>query len=114
MQLDKRSVPQAEWINKTIGEEEIAKITGNRVAAGATSAPVILWIKENEPEIFKKIYKFLWPTGFIVARLTGVFTMDWSRASWTCFFETKTGKKYSEKLLNEMGISAEKLPDFGS
>lgn len=110
MQLDKRSVPQAEWINENIGSEEVAEITGNSVAAGATSAPIILWIKENEHKIFKRTHKFLWPTGFVVAKLTGEFTMDWSRASWTCFFETKTRRIYSEKLLDEMGIPLEKLP----
>lgn len=110
MQLDKRTVPQAEWIRENIGAEEIAEITGNRVAPGATSAPIILWIKENEPRIFRKTHKFLWPTGFVVAKLTGEFTMDWSRASWTCFFETKTRKIYSDKLCDEMGIPMEKLP----
>jgi xylulokinase len=109
MQLDKRSVPQAKRIDRTLGEK-ISKITGNRVAAGATWAPTILYIRENEPEVFQKTYKFLWPAGFIVARLTNEYTMDWSRASWTCFFDIRN-KKYSEELLDEMGIPMDKLPE---
>ncbi|MEM0262377.1 MAG: FGGY family carbohydrate kinase [Nitrososphaerota archaeon] len=111
MQLDKRSLPQAKLIEEMFGEE-ITEITGNKVVAGATWAPVILWIKDNEPELFNRIHKFLWPAGFIVFKLTNEYTMDWTRASWTCFFETKTRMKYSEKLLSEMNIPADKLPEL--
>jgi len=109
MQLDKRTIPQAEWINTTMGEE-VVKINGNRASASGTSAPIILWIKENEPEIFEKTYKFLWPGGFIVHRLTGEFTMEWSRASWTNLFETGGSKNWSTQLCEKMGIPVEKLP----
>lgn len=109
MQLDKRTVEQARWINENFGNE-VFEINGNRAAAGGTSAPIILWIKENEHELFEKTYKFLWPGGFIVQRLTGEFTMEWSRASWTCLFDTKKNQVWSEKLCNQMGIPIEKLP----
>lgn len=109
MQLDKRTVPQAEWINKAMGDEVI-EINGNQASASGTSAPIILWIKENEPEIFESTYKFLWPGGFVVQRLTGEFTMEWSRASWTNLFETGGKQIWSEKLCKKMGIPIEKLP----
>lgn len=110
MQLDKRTVPQANWIVDRVGAEKIGEITGNRVAAGATSAPIILWMKENKPELFEKTYKFLWPTGFVIAKLTGHYTMEWSRASWTCFFDTGKNRTYSKELCEKMGIPIEKLP----
>ena len=109
MQLDKRTVDQARWINERFGQE-VFEINGNRAAAGGTSAPIILWIKEHEPEIFKKTYKFLWPGGFVVQKLTDEFTMEWSRASWTCLFDTKVKQAWSEKLCSGMGIPLEKLP----
>jgi len=109
MQLDKRTISQARWINETMGEE-VVKINGNRASASGTSAPIILWIKENEPQIFEKTYKFLWPGGFIIHRLTGEFTMEWSRASWTNLFETGGRKTWSEELCNKMGIPVGKLP----
>ena len=65
-------------IKATVGDKVI-KITGNQPAASGTSAPIILWIKENEPEIFAKTHKFLWPGGFVVHKVTGSFTMEWSR-----------------------------------
>lgn len=110
IQLDKRTVPQAEYIRQRLGDE-VFRVTGNRAAPGGTSAPIILWIKENEPEVFKNTYKFLWPGGFVVQRLTGEFTMEWSRASWTCLFETGGRKTWSEKICDELGIPLEKLPE---
>ncbi len=109
MQLDKRTVDQARWINENLGKE-VFEINGNRAAAGGTSAPIILWIKENEPDIFKKTFKFLWPGGFVVQRLTGEFTMEWSRASWTCLFDTREKQVWSEMLCNAMSIPIDKLP----
>ena len=56
MQLDKRTTDQAKWINENLGRE-VFEINGNRAAPGGTSAPIILWIKEKEPEIFERTYK---------------------------------------------------------
>ena len=109
MQFDKRTIPQAEWIKSTIGDRVI-EITGNQPSASGTSAPIILWIKENEPDIYARTHKFLWPGGFVVHKLTGRFTMEWSRASWTCLFETGGRQQWSEELLSAMDIAVEKMP----
>lgn len=111
MQFDKRTISQVQWIKSKVGDR-VVEITGNQPAASGTSAPIILWIKENEPEIFAKTHKFLWPGGFVVHKLTGRFTMEWSRASWTCLFETGGKQKWSEELCNAMDIPMEKLPDL--
>lgn len=111
MQLDKRTIQQAKWINETMGEE-VVRVNGNRASASGTSAPIILWIKENEPQVFDKTYKFLWPGGFIIHRLTGEFTMEWSRASWTNLFETGGSKTWSTQLCQRMEIPVEKLPSL--
>ena len=110
MQVDQRTVGQAEWIKAKIGEERVLEITGNRIAAGSFSAPTILWIKENEPRIFEKTHKFMVPSGFIVQKLTDAFTIDTSRGATTLLFETKKGA-WSEELVKEMEIPAEKLPE---
>ena len=44
--------------------------------------PKVLWIKENEPEIFNKTYKFLLANGFINYKLTNQFTADISQSWW--------------------------------
>jgi xylulokinase len=93
-----------------VGEKEIFEITGNRIAPGTFSAPLILWIKENEPRTFEKTHKFLVPTGFLVHRLTGEYTMDWSRGATTLLFETGGSRSWSAELCKKMDIPEEKLP----
>ncbi|MEM2226734.1 MAG: FGGY-family carbohydrate kinase [Candidatus Bathyarchaeia archaeon] len=112
MQLDKRMVPQAEWIREHIGAKRIFEKTGNRISAGGTAAPTILWIKEEEPEVFEKTYKFLYPTGYIVQKLTGKFSIEYSRASFTILFEVGGRKTWCEEICEEMGIPIDKLPDI--
>lgn len=109
MQFDKRTISQVQRIKAQVGDRVI-QITGNQPAASGTSAPIILWIKENEPDIYAKTHKFLWPGGFVVHRLTNQFTMEWSRASWTCLFETGGRQQWSEELCNAMDIPIGKLP----
>lgn len=110
MQIDRRSIPQAEALRQRIGEERIFGITGNRIAPGTFSAPLILWIMEHEPFIFEKTHKFLVPTGFLVHRLTGEYVMDWSRGATTLLFETGGSRTWSAELCETMGIPQEKLP----
>ncbi len=110
MQIDRRSIPQAESLRKSVGEEKIFGITGNRIAPGTFSAPLILWIKENEPQTFERTHKFLTPTGFLVHRLTGEYVMDWSRGATTLLFDTGGSRSWSQELLGTMGIPEEKLP----
>jgi xylulokinase len=110
MQLDRRSIREAEWIRQVIGQEQVFRITGNPIAPGTFSAPLMLWIKQNEPWIFERTYKFLSPTGFLVHRLTGEFTMDWSRGATTMLFETAGSRSWSSYLCDRMGIPIEKLP----
>jgi len=111
MQIDRRTIPQAERIKEALGEERVFEVTGNPVAPGSFTAPIILWLKENEAKIFEKTYKFMVPTGYIVQRLTGEFTIDWSRAATTLLFDIKD-KKWREEFCEELGIPLEKLPEL--
>ena len=63
-----------------IGQDEVLNITGNPVLAGFT-APKILWVQKNEPDVFAKIDKVLLPKDYIRYKLTGEFFTDVSDAS---------------------------------
>jgi xylulokinase len=110
MQIDRRSIPQTESLQRLVGEKRIFQAAGNRIAPGTFSAPLILWIKENEPEIFDRTFKFLVPTGFLVHQLTGEYVMDWSRGATTLLFETGGSRSWSAELCEMTGIPEEKLP----
>jgi len=110
MQIDRRSIPQAEALRQMVGEQRIFEATGNRIAPGTFSAPLMLWIKENEPRIFERTHKFLVPTGFLVYQLTGEYAMDWSRGATTLLFDTGGFRSWSADLCERVGIPKEKLP----
>ena len=111
MQIDGRATKQASELEKIVGIDEIFRITGNRVASGTFSAPAIMWLKENEPIVYSKTYKFLSPTGYIVNKLTGEFSIDHTRASTTLVYDIRKGE-WSEKICNLLGIDMDKLPNI--
>lgn len=107
--MDHRSVEQAEWIRKNLGEDLVFKVAGNRVAAGAFSATSILWLKENRQKLFEDTRSFLHANGYLILKLTGESTMDWTNASFTLLFDVRK-RTWSEKLCELMNLPIEKLP----
>ena len=57
---DQRTQSQCDEIHARIGREKFIQITGNVALTGFT-APKILWVQENEPEIYTKVRKILLP-----------------------------------------------------
>jgi len=78
--MDQRSVKQAEHIRNRLGEEQYYKTTGNRISPTYTISK-ILWLRENQPTIYERAYKFLQAKDYIIYRLTGKFVTDYSDAS---------------------------------
>ena len=110
--MDRRSVNEAKWMEDKIGNQEFFSIAGNRIAHSAFSAAIMLWIKNTRPRIFEKTYKFLHGNGFIEQYLTNEFTMDWTNASFTLLFETRSGRRWSTRLCEGIGLPFDKLPDL--
>ena len=48
---DGRTVKETDYLNETIGKKNLSRYTANIAFAGFT-APKLLWMKENEPELF--------------------------------------------------------------
>ena len=78
---DNRSDVQCDMIRETIGEEAFYKKTGLPVA-NVWTLPSIMWIRDEEPEIYAATHKFLNPHGFILKRMgADEFVEDLSNAS---------------------------------
>ncbi len=105
---DTRTGKETDYLNNVIGKEKLQQLTGNIAFAGFT-APKILWVKENEPDVFSKCRKICLPKDYINYRLTGVFATDVSDASGTLYFDVKN-RKWSEKMLGIIGIDKNYLP----
>lgn len=105
---DNRASKEKEEIEKIIGNDKVKQITGNDVMAPFTLAK-LLWVKNNEPEIFSKISKVMLPKDYVRYVLTGEFKTEYSDASGMQMLDIKE-KKFSKELLNPLGISTSILP----
>lgn len=103
---DGRADKEVEYLNGL----SVGEYTGNIAFAGFT-APKLLWMKRNEPELFKRIAKIMLPKDYLVYRLSGEFTTDYSDASGTLFLDVEH-KKWSVPMLGCLGITEEVLPSL--
>ena len=110
MNFDSRSGRQVDEIHKRVDPEHIFSVTGNRLLSGAISASSILWIKENEPDIYRNTFYFGHITTYIIHRFTGRFVLDHTQASFTGLFRTCSDLDWDGELIDEYGIDRSKLP----
>lgn len=105
---DGRTFREVEYLNQIIGEEKLLRDTSNIAFAGFT-APKILWMKNNEQSLFKKIRKIMLPKDYINYCLTGVFATEYSDAAGTLLLDVRN-KCWSEEMLRICEITQEQLP----
>ncbi|SFU87977.1 xylulokinase [Butyrivibrio sp. M55] len=105
---DGRTQKQVDYLNNEIGKETLSKYTANIAFAGFT-APKILWVKENEPENFKKIKKIMLPKDYLAYKLSGTFCTDYSDASGMLLLDVKN-RKWSKEMCDICGITENMLP----
>jgi xylulokinase len=105
---DQRSQAQCDWITEKVGSERLIRLVSNPALTGF-SAPKILWVRDNEPEIFEGVAQFLLPKDFVRFRLTGEFATDVSDASGTLLLDV-TNRRWSAEMLGALEIDAKILP----
>ncbi|MGA7194071.1 MAG: xylulokinase [Anaerolineales bacterium] len=105
---DQRTQSQCDEIHQRIGKEKFIQITGNVALTGFT-APKILWVKENEPEVFAKAKHVLLPKDYIRYKLTGGYAMDKADGAGTVLFDLKL-RDWSREVLDALGIDASWMP----
>lgn len=105
---DGRSQKESQYLNEVIGEDVLAKYTGNISFAGFTASK-ILWLKKHEPENFHKIKKLMLPKDYLAYRFTGVHATDVSDASGMLLLDVKS-RAWSKEMCNICHISESILP----
>lgn len=105
---DQRTGAQCDEIRRRLGKERLIQITGNDALTGFT-APKVLWVQENEPEIYAKARHILLPKDYVRYRLTGQFAMDVADGSGTILFDLKS-RTWSPEVLEKLGIDPAWLP----
>jgi len=107
---DQRTDAQCDWLHQQLGREHLIELTCNPALPNFT-LPKLLWVKDNEPEIFAKIENILCPKDYVRYRLTGTFAMDVQEASGTLLLDV-TNRRWSSIVAKTAGIPESWLPQL--
>ena len=103
---DTRSAPQCEKLRQRL--PAIETMAGNLVMPGFT-APKLLWVQEQEPQIFARISKVLLPKDYLRYLLTGEFVSDMSDAAGTLWLDVEQ-RDWSDAALKATGLGRDQMP----
>ena len=107
---DQRTQVQCDEIHQRIGKDQFIQITGNVALAGFT-APKILWVKENEPDIYTKAAHVLLPKDYVRYKLTGEYAMDKADGAGTVLMDLKA-RDWSDEILSTLEIPRSYMPSL--
>ena len=107
MVSDKRATAEVEEIRNSRSYDAVEKETGLPVSV-SIMLPKILWIKNNQPEVFDNSRYFLTPNDYLIYHLCGNAVTDELNA--VKYHYSVDSRSYPTKLLNELGIPESKLP----
>ena len=105
---DGRTTKETEYLNNEIGKSKLSEYTANIAFAGFT-APKILWMQNNEPELWKKVRKIMLPKDYLAYRMSGTFCTDYSDASGMLLLDVKN-RCWSKEMLDICNITEDMLP----
>lgn len=104
---DQRTGETIKKIYETVPEEQFGQVFCNRLSAGFL-LPSLMWVKENEPQNYEKIYKVMLPKDYIRYRMCGEFGTDASDASSTGMWDMKN-RTWAYEILNRLGVETDIL-----
>ncbi len=105
---DQRTQAQCEEIERRVGLERLIELTGNRALTGFT-APKLLWLREHEPDCYRRIRHILLPKDYVRFRMTGERAIDAADASGTLLFDV-AARRWSHEVCEALEIPLEWLP----
>ncbi len=109
--LDNRAHKQACAIREVVGEDVFLNETCNLPVSGGSSLASMLWIREQQPEVWNTTFKFGHCNTYMVRRFTGEWAIDPSTTSITGLYNTaKHDLTWNSNVLRLAGISEEVLP----
>jgi xylulokinase len=105
--MDQRCLPQVDFLKKNF-EALIHRVTLNPVNTAYT-LPKILWLKENEPQSWKRLYKLQLPKDYVRLRLTGEWVMDLNDAAGTLLVDV-ANLRWADELIDALDFERDRLP----
>lgn len=105
---DQRTEVECDEITDHFGSKKLSELVGNKALTGFT-APKILWVKKNLPDIFKQIQHIMLPKDYISFCLTGAYSTDLSDASGMLLVDVER-RTWSKEMIDFLGIEEAMLP----
>ncbi len=109
--FDGRSHEQARAIRAKVGEKKFLRETCNLPVSGGSSLCSILWIRDNQPDVWRAAAKFGHTNTYMVKRLTGEWAIDPSTVSITGLYDTaRNDLTWNQDVLEAAEIREARLP----
>lgn len=99
---DQRSGKQCDEITERVGRDRLIEITANPALTGFTASK-LLWVRENEPDLYRQCAHILLPKDYVRYMLTGVFATEVSDASGMQLLDVPR-RCWSEEVLEKLEI----------
>lgn len=105
---DQRTGAECDLIREILGPDRLIAITGNDALPGFT-APKLLWLRRNEPDVWSRIAHIVLPKDYVRLRLTGTHAVDRADGAGTLLFDLKA-RDWSAEVLEVLDIDPSWLP----
>jgi xylulokinase len=109
--VDTRAMEQIDQLEEIYGRQALVELGGMRLTTQAVG-PKILWLKQNEPDVYNAAFKFLTATSYIIYKLTGEYVIERHTASeFNPLINIHSGE-WDERFAGEI-CPLDKLPRLG-
>ena len=105
---DQRTSAECDVIRAAVGPERLIEITGNDALTGFT-APKLVWVRDHEPDVWRRIAHVLLPKDYLRLRLTGEYALDKADGAGTLLFDL-AARDWSPEVLAALGIDPAWMP----
>ena len=105
---DQRTSAECDAIRRSVGPERLVSITGNDALTGFT-APKLVWVREHEPDAWRRIAHVLLPKDYVRLRLTGEYAVDKADGAGTLLFDL-AARDWSAEILSALEIDPAWMP----
>ena len=105
---DQRTAHACDEIREAVGFERLVQITGNDAVTGLT-APKLVWVRDHEPDVWRRAAHVLLPKDYVRLELTGEHALDKADGAGTLLFDL-AARAWSPEILDALRIPREWLP----
>ncbi len=107
--LDNRATKEAQQIEEHFGRQLVYEVTGQPEITATWPACKLLWVKNNEPDVWTKTKKVFLLEDYLIYKLTGKFVTEKTLQSSTIYFDIRRAEWWKD-MLEFVGVSEDMLP----